>query len=426
MRWAPLAMPLCGCAWFFQLDTFEHDAGGGDRGDDAPVDGSTSGQCSPMSMLADDFADNDLTVMWPLIAGTPAPYEQNGVAKLQMSTGDSYSSIKSFYFYDLRGDSFTVAVTDDGNFAGNDSIEVALFGTTPGYGLSVLRSGMSLHVRRIENSMTMETNVVVYDVAKHKYLRFANQGATTTLQASGDGASWSTLATYSNLPYVGFMRAVIQAYRDPGAPTYTVSIDDVNGGTPHGAACKVSQLKDTFDGVSLDLASWGRSSANGGSLTVSGGTAQLSFPANTATNVYMGATTVYDLREDSLVFQMPQTLAPAVTDAQNFFARVHATTTGDEANFRVTTDSSSQVYADRINQSGQATFPVLYSPANQWWRIRSSAGTVYWDLAATPTSWTTIATAGDLAGLDRVGIDFEIYGTAMLPAHVTLDNVGTP
>src|SRR5258706_10800096 len=74
---------------------------------DAP-DAGVVDPCSLMSMLADDFEDNDLSVLWTVRTATT---ESGGHAVLDL-TSPTFAQLATQRYYDLLGGNFTVEITD--------------------------------------------------------------------------------------------------------------------------------------------------------------------------------------------------------------------------------------------------------------------------------------------------------------------------
>jgi hypothetical protein len=429
MRWALLALHLCGCAWFFQLDSFEHDARPQDAADAHGDAAQPVTHCSQMSMLADSFADDRFGFMWP--ATLNAVTESGGAAVLTL-TSQGYWNMDSKYFYDLRDDHVSVSIGDDGAFAPGDQMELAAHAPGDGDGLLFERAGTQLYFRRVERGVAIDNGSVSYDSTMHKYWRFANAGARTTWETSPDGSTWTQQAYADNLAYVGFMHVTITAYRDPSAAQFTMFVRDVNGGTPHGSACKMSRLSDTFSDATYDLNRWGLSYNFNGSLDEGSGVVRLAFIGMVNTNSGLVASTIYDLNEDQLVFELPQlTITPTVNDDQHFYAQL-LTQAGGMVAFNWNEDSSNLVYA--IKQTPGAG-PLIagttqYSPGDRWFRFKITTPTLTWDTSSDGTSWTNIANvmATQIPGLDRASVMFNISGNPTMPTLgvVDVDNVNAP
>src|SRR5258706_12400111 len=99
-----------------------------------------------MSMLADDVADNDLAVLWPIKIGSVS--EVGGVAHFDLTT-ETFASLSASRYYDLRGDGFAVAIADTG-FAAGDTIWLRLDSQRPNYGVEIQRTNTQLEFYRIE------------------------------------------------------------------------------------------------------------------------------------------------------------------------------------------------------------------------------------------------------------------------------------
>jgi hypothetical protein len=82
--------------------------------------------CSPMSMLAADFADGESNLLsaYGLPSTNTATYNNGALVANLITAG--YLSVLSDYHYELRDSEFTIEITDDGGVTDGNEFSVAL------------------------------------------------------------------------------------------------------------------------------------------------------------------------------------------------------------------------------------------------------------------------------------------------------------
>jgi hypothetical protein len=254
------------------------------------------------------------------------------------------------------------------------------------------------------------------DATGQTYWSISNTQDVTTWATSSDGVDYTTQLQRSGLSYVGFMSVTLTTYQDPGQPAFTVSIDDVNGGTPMGQPCPIAQLHDDFSGASLDP-QWARSSTSNGTITQAGGQLTLATDADVGTRVSLIASTFYDLRDGTLTLEIPQMIDPMdpnveldVTLTNVDAAEAAFSQLGGTLSFRT--------------GSGQSIGNTMYEPdEDRWLRLRVDNGSIYWDVSSDNTMYTNVAQSNDVDGLDRMDVAVAVSGINAAAASAIIDNV---
>jgi hypothetical protein len=176
-----------------------------------------------------------------------------------------------------------------------------------------------------------------------------------------------------------------------------------------------SSLVDTFVTTVDKATNWPNSSVQ---VVWDSPTQSAKIPCTTSyysMNTVQGATASYDFIGSSLVAQVTP---PAVgTGTREIFMEISGVTTAQQKlNFYV----SGTTFAARYMIGGTPTVvrSVTWNPATygNWWRIRESAGTIYWDTSLDGITWTnftSVATSTITWSLNQVSIGFSCgyFGT---------------
>jgi hypothetical protein len=169
----------------------------------------------------------------------------------------------------------------------------------------------------------------------------------------------------------------------PGTATQTVSGSgvwialsvEIKQTVPPGAA--ISTLTDDFNTGSTPNANWSTSAGSASSLSAG----ELVVPASSA----LQSVANYNFTGDAAYFQMKTATTSAV-----FFVEDSTTFAGVGWNF----NSSSQVeaYDDGV---GGLTGVTRTHTAGDWYRVRESGGTTFWDYSSNGSSWTNLRSAAN-------------------------------
>jgi hypothetical protein len=144
------------------------------------------------------------------------------------------------------------------------------------------------------------------------------------------------------------------------------------------AAPAMSTLVDNFSTNDLSTV-WGNS---GGTVAVSGG--RCSIQADTAYDSWIQSTGVFSLVGSSFYAEMFPYIAPS--------AQTGLQPTQDKSNGPEMYYGGGTLYAQLTQNFSSVTVgSMAYNATNHaWWRIRESAGTIYWDASPDGSTWTNL------------------------------------
>lgn len=423
MRSLALVLLACtGCDLLFDIHKIEltPDARAVDAAPDRDAN-MAGGPCSPMSMLADDFSNDDLKIVWPQTAALASNQIAVSNGRLLMSnlSSNSFATLDPGRYYDLRGSYFSASITDDNMLDSGDYVLLQLDSEIAGYGVLISHDNTTMTINELTPSQPPVALVsFAYVPAKHAYLRAGVIGGALVVETSGDGAQWSGAAQIPNATGFTFVHPWIQTHRGSSSPAFTVFVDDVNGGTPSGVACSITQLRDDFSGAALGPA-WARSPHTGGALAVTGGVADVT-TTGSGSLVVLGASTVYDVRDSAFSVEIPVVIANA---SQNTVAMSVTTGTGDKITISETNGIVTTAVT-LVNTGGQMASVAPFDPvAMRWWRIQNSAGDTGWAFSPDGVTWTALPLKVQVGGMDRSDVGFAVLSTSGTAGDTQFDNV---
>jgi hypothetical protein len=172
----------------------------------------------------------------------------------------------------------------------------------------------------------------------------------------------------------------------------------------------VATLVEDFEAGSVDFTKW----PNSFGVSQSGGFGII--PATTSYNQFATGYS-YSLRESFLVADIPviTNVGNGTTDS-SMEARL---VSGDYTRFVV---EAGTLYAQERAGGVTTNVSVAYNSVNhRWWRIRETAGTMYWETSPNGTSWTTIRSKASVI-LDQLEIALiaGYYGTEPTPGSMQI------
>lgn len=189
-------------------------------------------------------------------------------------------------------------------------------------------------------------------------------------------------------------------------------LDDVLGDKPQGRdvlrMAAASTLIDNFNDNSIDSGLWDSSTANGGTVTETGGQLVCTVQDNTD-NSYGGliSKVTYSLDESSCFVKVLQIAVGE--DLVETYLVAGENNAGidviDDDSLRVfVTDDPSNIYFQyRASSSSTTLASATYSDSTHlYWRLRESSGTTYWDTSADGSNWTNRASVSTAThGIDH-------------------------
>lgn len=409
-RAACLLFLLAGCDLVFQLHRTDGGDGGSDGGgNDAAVDPN----CSPLSMLGDDFETDQLAAWFPLVSANGGPAEYgvaNGHLELRAFSANGNVVVDSETYYAFA-QPFTMRIGDNG--IGTSSLRVTLAGLTPQRSAIIIRTGnqLTFSVRDDINETPVAT--LTYDPVQHAYVRAEWDGAQISFATSMDGMVYTTKGSRP-LDGMELVRLSMQTSRPGNASGFTVFIDDLMGGVRQGHACPISELHDDFERSELGPF-WARSAFVRGTIGIDAGAVLVTAPAE----MYLRAPKLYDLRDSQIVVEVPKMVE---SDPDKHVALTLEAPDGDRVSFH----QVNGVLAAKGEHAGQSIQPFAqtYSASlHRWWRIRNSGATTTWEVSGDGTQWQPFGSTTDLTDLERVQVQWYVYSIAATPDSARLDNI---
>lgn len=384
---------------------------------------SDSANCSPISMIADDF-DGDVAGLgrfWREFEDGDIDIIEDG--RLRLSAGNNESGgIAAASYFDLRNGSISADVEIGfGGLAGDttDSFtSLDLISTIePGPGkvpdlLSMVVSRGNLIAGRYENGNYFEVGRLDYDPVLHRRWRIAQRGSSFIWEVATADGSFTRFQEFQNLPITYVTpRLYFGCLHDMGC---TSSFDKVNGGgDPIGAACKTSTLEDDFDEPAIDSTKWRPLngdctwSQRDGALV-----ATSADPTTVGELCTLESSTVRDFTTGSIAIEIVQPLAQRL-----FFGAL----TLDDKSVYFSLEGTT---LKAIDGATGGAFQTLAEPfdldKHRFWRLRAIDNLVHFEYSGNGVDYTFFASTGNLGARDLTRFRFGIDGAGS--GDVLFDN----
>ena len=234
-------------------------------------------------------------------------------------------------------------------------------------------------------------------------------GASSTLTLTTDPASAGLSATFT-----------VSGWYPGGAPGHTITPGISIGldvpPPPPPAPAPVSTLVDSFAGSSIDPSLWTVTDAVNATASDGGGSLNLAPNANSATTrIAVDSNATYALTGSAAAVKVPKVVSAGCGVNNVFTLRL------DAANSLSTWFECGTLYAITfVNGAESIRASVPYSATSHaYWRIRESAGSVYWETSADKVSWAKLASVSDssLFSLESLIVEFyaETYAALANP-----------
>lgn len=425
MRSFALVLVLCtGCDLLFDIHSIPVAAIDGRTADNATPDAYLGPpHCSPITMLADKFDVDDLSTMWPqsTALSTNVVEATGGQALLENYAAGSYATLDPGRYYDIRENYFSARITDDSNVDPNDYVLLGFDSEVAGYSATFERNNISL---TFEESVPGGNPVIIstfpYDPTDDAYLRVGVIQGALVLETSQNGVTWKPAASVADGSGFTYVHPFIQTHRGSSSGQFTVYVDDVNGGTPSGAACAIALLRDDFSGTMLSEA-WARSEMYGGTMTLAGGVANAA-TTGTSSVVTLGPSTVYDLSNHAISVEIPQMIANATNN------RVTLQVISGNGDRTAMTENNGFLSAGaQLSTSSAVSVNKPYDPVGmRWWRIANQPAGMTWEVSPDGANWMALNPPFPMGGIDRCDISIAAESDSGSPSTTQFDNVDLP
>jgi hypothetical protein len=423
MRSFALVLLACtGCDLLFDIHSIP--AAAGDGGGDSAKNDADPGppHCSPITMLADDFHVDDLSTTWAGSSTLAANVidVSGGQALIENVSVDSYATLDPGRYFDLREHYFSVRITDNGMMDMADYVSLGIDSEVAGFGATFTRDNKSMTFNLLTPAADTPVLTFLYDANDDQYLRVGVIAGALVFETSPNAISWTRQSTITDGSGFTYVHPSIQAHRGISSPEFTVYVDDVDGGTPSGAACAIAQLRDDFSGAMLGE-KWARSEMYGGTLTLAGGIADAQ-TSGAASKVSLGPSTVYDLSNGAISVEIPQMIADSALN------RVTLRVVSGIGDSTVMTENNGTLSASA--QLSTSSAPMVVSPYDpvqmRWWRIANQPAGMTWEVSPDGASWTALNAPFPMGGIDRCDISIAVESDSGVVGHTRFDNVDLP
>jgi hypothetical protein len=248
------AIALTGCETIFPLEF---------------VEPTPSSNCSTTESVVDDF-EGELGPQWRstfVRAAGGSAFTNNQRFEIVLASNFAASVLETAAFYDLTGRSFSVEVSETGDFGPGKSNLFELELALPGFTTNVLSgvfvaTGEALAMRAIEDRL----EIGLYQAGTFAPMRTVQPYDATVpqrwqIEQAGGSVIWSLddgtgLVPLLSVPVsVGVVRPRILGFQNTSGAFNTI-VDNVNTGIEPQPICGARVLQDDFSTAQLDLERW--------------------------------------------------------------------------------------------------------------------------------------------------------------------------
>jgi hypothetical protein len=277
----------------------------------------------------------------------------------------------------------------------------------------VLLAG-TLYARLVDGGST--SNVTAnFDPVAHRWWQIVESGGTTRWETSPDGITWNTVVSRSTPAWATTVRPFVSAGEEGGGSAGEVRFARLNSGRPAADWCKASSFSDAFDDGQISRF-WEDFQSGACSGDESGGDLRFDIGAAAGTCGWR-SNVAYDLTASAAYIEVP--------NISNYHPQVRF-------GLRVI-DIASNAIAELafVGSNELAEIATGLTPmttpyggsSEDWWRLRESAGMIYWESSSDGTTWVEKRKAAIGFPVTAVKIGIGGEATAAMPGSVS---IGTP
>ncbi|MCB9561578.1 MAG: hypothetical protein H6709_09450 [Kofleriaceae bacterium] len=376
------------------------DGGGGDDGG-APLDGGVDGavaqdRCGTISLLADDFADNQVGREW-IAWGDTGAVTLEGAGQLQIvfaSAGETWAGYTSRNRFDLRDGELRAGVVQ----AGATDTVLELKDRTGDRCQLVAEAGQ-LVARVVDGAGASDRASVPYVPSVHRYWRMREVGGTLFWETSADQQAWTLLHAEPTPIDAAHVHGVVAAAGS--ATTGSAIFDSVNVGvTPALGFCAAATVHDEFASSPLEPI-WSGWSDSGCNVTEEGGDLTMTFAGTGESWCGIETWHLVDLTASSVTLD-----AGGAPDALRFVSYFQVIAMGDDSTvLEIGREQTSLWFQQWIGGNSVTSVDRTYSASNdRFWRLREDAGDAVFETSGDGTSFTQRARVPAQFDLSRVEI----------------------
>ncbi len=435
-------MGSCGCHVLYPFDVVDLAADGGaltDAQPDAPVDhaltdrvadhtptdyGATDGPpdaaaadldpvagCGRPSVIQDNFDDGVPASQWQIVQAAGSTATETG-GELVVKPAAGSASYRSVHAVNLADDRLRVEVTAMLSTATTASASLA--GQHDGQNeVLFVQQGGVLYARMIDAG-TLSEKSVSYNPTAHRFWQIRESAGTVSWETSPDGTSWTSTMTRPTPQFARSLYIVLGAAAPPGASAGTARFDNLNLGRPPTAWCKTSSYSDSFNGVKAP--EW-RLIQSGACTVAETSNASFYLKTGGTSSCAFQTTAAYDLTGSCVMVN--------ISALTYFFAPVGAfLAVEDDAQHRLMLrfEGSTPPKLRAVARTGVTKHldtTSNYATTQDWWRIRESVGTVFWETASDKAGpWTVLAQLPKPFPVTALHAEFGVSTTAAIPNQV--------
>lgn len=383
-----------------------------------------------MRMLRDDFEDGEYNRWWTSRYATDAAItvvETAGALKIELPV-EGYGTAVASRYLDLRQAALALEVYDDGSAGATQTVSLTSGTYTTTFGdfnnlVAMHRQDGQLSFIRVDGGTRSVVGMVPYDPVAHRFWKIGRVGDDVIWSTSADGESYVEQARFPGIEFATYMRVMLEARRESGAPAYTAYFDNVNTNEPTAAAaCPAASLVDDFDGPAID-SRWASSYQVNCSMTQEGGALTIAAAANMSNACRLGAGTPHDLRKQSIAVEISELLSASEPNigATITVATLDGTNIGIQA-YGGMLSTAAALESDYIQLDARPYDPVMH----RWLRFRADDPSVVAEASPDGEVWELLGGTSGLTGLDVVDFTIDVVGNPVAATTVRLEGVNAP
>ena len=327
--------------------------------------------CGTTRLLTDDFEDGTPAPGWEIFKnGIGAAFEIDGHLQLEPS-GSTFSDVgyRALRTYDLRAAAVDVHLVRPPDVPGVAQVRLAVTGEQGRRAAVELHSGVLKFWDEANGMRTDRGTAISFNADSTAYWRIGVGADGLRWETSANGNDWDLRALMLAPSWVASVRPELASAYDPveGAPG-TIQLDDFNGGRAEPVGwCPASFVDGAFLGVGWD-------GIGGTSCSATEADGQLTLALDGAGVCGRRSSTDYDLRGDAIAIEVANIAGGQLAFELDAGSGNVLRFVADPAMLRV-----DEVTAGVATPRAAMAFD---SSAHRFWRIRETAGRIYWETSA--------------------------------------------
>lgn len=375
VAWSSL---IAGCSFSTRIGAGAgDDVASGDGGIDGPPRvRPPEGACGKPGTISDDFADGQRAPFWRVTRNGEV-VEADGTIAVTPMTGE-LAGYHATAYVDLREASAEVEIR---TMLETGTGAIAFFRFIHGgnqFGISVSDGMISMGV-------PSQIMTIPYDPVAHRHLRVSHAATMLGFWTSPDGVSWEMRHSAPAPNFTSAVSIELGATNPNGAPSPgTVTFAEFNTYVAPAQWCAVTSLVDPFDDGQIDVEWAVHGHTSSGCIEYENASAaRVDQNGTAACDAYFGSSSLYKLTNTAMTVRVPA----ITTFATGWITYFGAWDVTDQKFGRMYFEGN-QLCADGTSIPKTC---VAYSTTRDVWRIRETAGTLYFETgASTSTTFTLV------------------------------------